>query len=633
MICPNCNKEINDNSNFCMYCGYNLDSSKYSNSDIIFCFKCGRKIDANSKFCVYCGTKIEQIVSEKSIDEYLNESREEFSQDNFERALEIYQEAYEKDSFNNEIILGLIKCSFELGKFTDTLSYIRKYENPNYEVLNYKLNSEINLGLWNLASYTINDLITIYDSDINLLFKKVEILDNLNEKDKIIPVYDKIVSLDNENDAAYFNKSKLLFEVSKYDDALESIEIAIKINPLNDYILFKEDIEKKLNKNNVSKNYDDGLDYFLNHDYVMAYEILSQFHDLTSLKIRCECLYRLNNNEEALYEINKILQKHHDAEFFDLKAKILFSMGNKKGAIEFFKKAANLNHYYLSNLALSYGAVGDLDSSKKYYQKANDELSEMWLRYYNDNGTIYLSGFKNDFFNYPHLCCLKVHSFLKKSISFFEENNLKKALKFSKLAKKYLEKLEDFIQIHSLDDDFVCSNFVFLGNSLDCFLQYKKFDFAEYGSEMSGILLSILRFLLRYHNKEHVINYFKDNNELSDFYKSIGNLFILTNSMDLALKYFKMASNFVNDDGETWLYIANLSDENNIVFFNKALFCFERDLSVKYNDKSKKLKCVSLYYLNRKEEAYSLVRNMLSSRYDKNKIDSFIKNLNKKYAG
>lgn len=52
MKCIKCYKEINDNSNFCEYCG-----NKVEKNINIFCINCGNKLDGGN-FCSSCGMKV-----------------------------------------------------------------------------------------------------------------------------------------------------------------------------------------------------------------------------------------------------------------------------------------------------------------------------------------------------------------------------------------------------------------------------------------------------------------------------------------------------------------------------------------------------------------------------------------------
>lgn len=62
MRCLNCSKEINDNSNFCEFCGNKVEKNIIKNN---FCTNCGNKLDGGN-FCSCCGMRVSnnQIANE-----------------------------------------------------------------------------------------------------------------------------------------------------------------------------------------------------------------------------------------------------------------------------------------------------------------------------------------------------------------------------------------------------------------------------------------------------------------------------------------------------------------------------------------------------------------------------------------
>lgn len=51
MICPNCKREIDKDSNFCGYCGAKIEK----------CPSCGETVDATANYCTHCGKEIRKI--------------------------------------------------------------------------------------------------------------------------------------------------------------------------------------------------------------------------------------------------------------------------------------------------------------------------------------------------------------------------------------------------------------------------------------------------------------------------------------------------------------------------------------------------------------------------------------------
>ena len=59
MKCKFCNKEIEDGSLFCGYCGKKQPQVK-------LCIKCGKEIDVNDTFCCYCGASQSESIHEQN---------------------------------------------------------------------------------------------------------------------------------------------------------------------------------------------------------------------------------------------------------------------------------------------------------------------------------------------------------------------------------------------------------------------------------------------------------------------------------------------------------------------------------------------------------------------------------------
>lgn len=60
-ICPECNKEVNNDTKFCSSCGYKFetqDEEEEQINDALICSKCNANLDVDSKFCDECGEEI-----------------------------------------------------------------------------------------------------------------------------------------------------------------------------------------------------------------------------------------------------------------------------------------------------------------------------------------------------------------------------------------------------------------------------------------------------------------------------------------------------------------------------------------------------------------------------------------------
>lgn len=70
MKCLNCSKEINDNSNFCEFCGSKVEKIVPKS---LFCTNCGNKLDGGN-FCSCCGMKVSNNQIENEVNNISNEN-------------------------------------------------------------------------------------------------------------------------------------------------------------------------------------------------------------------------------------------------------------------------------------------------------------------------------------------------------------------------------------------------------------------------------------------------------------------------------------------------------------------------------------------------------------------------------
>ncbi len=81
MICPNCKKELSDQSKFCGYCGVSIRQRGY-------CTVCGAALTAGSLFCPACGSKAHPLVLQEEIADQTEQLRREEENINAQLAAE-----------------------------------------------------------------------------------------------------------------------------------------------------------------------------------------------------------------------------------------------------------------------------------------------------------------------------------------------------------------------------------------------------------------------------------------------------------------------------------------------------------------------------------------------------------------
>ncbi len=62
MNCPKCNRELENDAKFCVYCGERIPEAPAAAPAMIFCTNCGTKTNAGSAFCENCGARIDDSV-------------------------------------------------------------------------------------------------------------------------------------------------------------------------------------------------------------------------------------------------------------------------------------------------------------------------------------------------------------------------------------------------------------------------------------------------------------------------------------------------------------------------------------------------------------------------------------------
>lgn len=77
MKCVKCNSEIDNDAQFCPYCGKEVEHGR-------LCVKCGEPLDDDSDFCPYCGTKQNNVVVEPEQVEEVQPQEPEIVQDESE---------------------------------------------------------------------------------------------------------------------------------------------------------------------------------------------------------------------------------------------------------------------------------------------------------------------------------------------------------------------------------------------------------------------------------------------------------------------------------------------------------------------------------------------------------------------
>lgn len=121
MICPNCHREIVDNSQYCSYCGKKIHRCGYCNQPLI----------SGTKFCTYCGRPVEE-----QTDSHQNERGFYQPIHTFPIQKEKKQEIpFREIQVNNHVNYKVLIVSFTLLVILTLASYIYVYHTPNNQLV------------------------------------------------------------------------------------------------------------------------------------------------------------------------------------------------------------------------------------------------------------------------------------------------------------------------------------------------------------------------------------------------------------------------------------------------------------------------------------------------------------------
>ncbi|MBQ4269395.1 MAG: leucine-rich repeat protein [Clostridia bacterium] len=126
-ICPTCQKEVNEQFQFCPYCGGEMKK---------FCPSCGKELNGEFKFCPYCGSGTEktdssrpvapqndnlfdfsdmeasfdgQLAAQAEYDKKLNKARAFVIRERYEEAREIYEKMIDDDPTDMNGYMGIVR--------------------------------------------------------------------------------------------------------------------------------------------------------------------------------------------------------------------------------------------------------------------------------------------------------------------------------------------------------------------------------------------------------------------------------------------------------------------------------------------------------------------------------------------
>ena len=133
-------------------------------------------------------------------------------------------------------------------------SNVEKEESKNYEELIKQGDEAYKAQKYSEAIDSYTKAVIYMPNDQNTLLKIANTYKLIGNNSKAISFYDKILTLDNTNADAYFNKGLIFASQKKFDDSIKCFEQVIKITPDFPYAYYslglayeqKEEVSKAL---------------------------------------------------------------------------------------------------------------------------------------------------------------------------------------------------------------------------------------------------------------------------------------------------------------------------------------------------------------------------------------------------
>ncbi|MGG7178326.1 tetratricopeptide repeat protein [Clostridium paraputrificum] len=383
--------------------------------------------------------------------------------EDYDSAFEVIKKV-ESIGFNDDrICIYKIKALIGANKYDEAkLNCLNELERASKgEILEKEIIAEINYQMAIAYSDTgdypnginyIEEAIKFNDDIYDYFYFKAYVYQNMNEFNKALKIYDDMALIDEDSIYSLRCKGKLLTQLKKYDEAIETFQEIKRIDPQSDfangsiYGIYRE-------QNNITQ----GLKYLdmqlevapSSYHYIEKGIILADKDDFEEAKLSYEKAleiepdnkYALNNiavlyqnrheYEEAIRYYEQAVDYDSENEFSDCVENIVRCyerLGNRERAVEVIEK--NLKDY---NEASLYSSLGKLFYKEKRYEEA--------IRTYNK--IIYSDDFSiNDEEKANHLVemgeCFELLDMYEKSIEAYS-----KAIKFNESHKSAYERLAD----------------------------------------------------------------------------------------------------------------------------------------------------------------------------------------------
>ena len=330
-----------------------------------------------------------------------------------------------------EVLLGKAKILEEEKNYNKAMDFYNELFNqfPYDENILYKKGICLeNMEQYEEAAKNFEQALNINSSNMDCLYHKGYCLDISGKKEEAMKCYDEIINNNNNKyiDDCILLKSKILIDEEKYDDALQVLNEALRLNPKNnnaDIYFYKGYINNKKGEHQEAVNnylkcveindkekifyYNLGLAYLEMNNLEQSLNYLNKSYELDNtfyqgLLKAGEVLLQLKRYDESIAIFDKILnidtEKNNEIALLR-KGDALYTKQNFEEALELYEKVLGINDHNeeaLIGAGICKRKLNKIDEAINFYDKALEINEKNENTLYNKAIALSLKGNNNE---------------------------------------------------------------------------------------------------------------------------------------------------------------------------------------------------------------------------------------------
>ncbi|MEQ9368571.1 MAG: tetratricopeptide repeat protein [Coleofasciculus chthonoplastes F3-SA18-01] len=341
-------------------------------------------------------------MSNDNVAALLQQGHEQLDRGQNQAALQIFQQAEQREPENPQVLFGLGLAYYRLEQYQESVDYLTKtlnIEPCHILALAYRGRAYRGLKLEEPATADFEQVLQLEPQTYQALRGRGMALDELKRYEEAIVSYDKAIEINPDDYTAWYNRGFVLFNLGKYEEAIACFDKAIEINSdyyyawgIRGYALYK------LGKyEDAIASYDKAIE--INPDYYYAWGN------------RGNALGKLGRYSEAIASCDKAIEINpDDYNAWGNRGSALDNLGKYSEAIASCDKAIEINsdYYYawgnrggaLNNLGQYEDAIASCDKAIEinpdyYYAWKNRGWALLNLKRYNEAFQNWEDGRKN----------------------------------------------------------------------------------------------------------------------------------------------------------------------------------------------------------------------------------------------